>query len=267
MVAHVVRTVLLAQAALLLVVGLAFLLGADWAHRLWPWPDGRLSYLFVASMLLAQAGSVGWVALTLELQAVRGGLIGFAASAIGIAVYAIGSQGTPPNASLWLWAGAGITMAAGSVGLLSISSRFPIRDHRMPPRVVRLSFLVFAIALAVATGMLLARETVVFPWPLKPGSSVIFGFLFLASAIYFFHGWLKPGVSNASGQLIGFLIYDLVLFPPFVQHWPKTTGPLRVSMGIYLAVLFWSAVLALWFLPRYALPWRQRQVQTPTQDR
>ena len=264
---HLVRAVLLTQAALLLVVGSGFLLGAGWAHRLWPWPDGRLSYLFVASMMLAQAGSVAWVALTLELQAVRGGLIGFAASAIGIAAYAIGSQGASPNPALWPWAGAGIVMAAGSVGLLLISPRFPIRDHRLSPPVVRLSFLVFAIALAVATAMLLARQTVVFPWPLKPGSSVIFGFLFLASAIYFFHGWLKPGVSNASGQLIGFLIYDLVLIPPFVLHWPKTEGPFRVSMGIYLVVLFWSAALALWFLPRHALPWRKRQGSAPKQDR
>ncbi len=251
--AHLVRGLLAAQSLLLLVVGCGFLFDADWARRLWPWPDGRLSYLFIASMMLAQAGSIAWVALTLELQAVRGGLIGFTASAIGIAAFAVAAQGTPPNPSLWLWAGAGVVVAAGSLGLFLIRSNFPVRDDRPTPQVVRLSFLVFATALAIATVLLLAGATVVFPWPLKPESSVIFGFLFLASAVYFFHGWLRPGVSNATGQLIGFLIYDLVLIPPFVQHWPKTAGPFRVSMGIYLVVLFWSAALALWFLPRYAL--------------
>ncbi len=57
---------------------------------------------------------------------------------------------------------------------------------------MRFSFLVFALALFLATAMLLARAVVVFTWKLKPESSTMFGFLFLASAIYFFDGWLRP---------------------------------------------------------------------------
>lgn len=249
---RIVRVLLVLQALLLLVVGLGLLLDAGWARQLWPWPDGRLSYLFVASMMLAQAGSIGWVAWTLDVQAVRGGLLGFAAACLGIALYAWRLTASIAAPALWGWALAAGVMGLGALGLLMIRGQFPIRDARPVPAFVRGSFLLFSIALAIATALLLSQATVVFPWPLKPESSVIFGFLFLASACYFFHGWLRPSISNARGQLIGFLIYDLVLLPPFIAQWPSTAGAFRISMAIYLVVLVWSGALAVWFLVRPA---------------
>lgn len=148
------------------------------------------------------------------------------------------------------WAVACGIVGAGAIGLALLGGRFERRDRRPVPSVVRVSFLVFSLALAAATALLLARAPVVFPWPLKPESSVMFGFLFLASAVYFFDGWLRPGVANATGQLLGFFVYDLVLLPPYFRHWPKTRGGFRVSLAIYLAVLIWSAALAVWFLWR-----------------
>lgn len=227
--------------------GLGFWLRAPWALAHWPWPDGPLSYLFIASILIAEGATMAWVAVTLELRAARGGALGLAAMSTGIVV-TMGSLYTQRGEGLLLgWALFWTVITLGALGLWAIGPRYPLRDSRPTPRIVRGSFLVFALALGIATTMLLFRAPVVFPWPLKPESSTMFGCFFLASAIYFFDGWLRPSAANATGQLLGFGLYDLVLLPRYLEHWPKTQGGFRVSLAIYLGVLIWSLLLAIWY--------------------
>jgi hypothetical protein len=246
-------------AAAQLFLGAGFASGASWALALWPWPDGPLSYRFVGAMLLAQGATMAWTAATLALDAARGGVLGFAASTAGIAGYTAWLYLHRNETLLLTWAVVCAGLALGALVLFVLGPRFPRTDRQPISVVVRGSFLVFATALSIATAALLAQAPIVFPWALRPDSSVMFGFLFLASAIYFFDGWLRPGSDNACGQLIGFLVYDLVLFPPYLAHWPKTVGGFRVSMTIYLIVLTWSAVLAIGYLLR-----RQWRPSTPS---
>jgi len=194
-----------------------------------------------------------WVCVTRELNAVRGGSLGFAAMNAGISVFTGYLYGQRHQSLLTAWTIVCGVLAIGALVLFVMGAKYERRDVRPSPPVVRTSFLVFSVALFTATAMLLARRPIVFPWPLKPDSSVMFGFLFLASAIYFFDGWLRPSAANASGQLLGFLVYDIVLIPPYLHHWSKTLGGFRVSLVIYLIVLFWSAALALWFWFKYGL--------------
>ncbi len=250
---NVIRASLLTLSFGLLLVGFGFWFRADWALGLWPWPDGPLSYLFIASIVLAEGATMAWTAATLHLHAARGGALGFAAMNLGIAGYTLWLFNQQQEVLLLNWALVCSLLSFGSILLFIIGGQYP-RTHTQPsPQIVRQSFLIFAVALFIATAMLLARAPVVFPWPLKPDSSTMFGFLFLASAMYFFDGWLRPSLTNSYGQLIGFLVYDLVLIPPYLRHWEKATGGFRVSLVIYLIVLFWSAALAIWFLWNYRL--------------
>lgn len=244
-----VRGALVLTAAALLFVGVNFLLRSPLATALWPWADGPLSFLFVSSILLAESATMAWTAWSLELSAARGGALGFALMNGGIAAFTASLSSDPgrPGSLLLGWAVATGILALGGAALLLLGPRFPRRDTRPVPPLVRISFLVFSLALFAATLMLLARLPVVFPWKLKPESSTMFGFLFLASACYFLDGFLRPGVANASGQLLGFFVYDAILIPPYLRHWPKAAGGFRVSLAIYLVVLFWSAALAIWF--------------------
>lgn len=247
----VVRAALLTLATGLVILGAGFWLRTDWALALWPWPDGPLSYLFLASILLAEGATLLWTAWTLELEAARGGALGFALTTGGLAATTGWLYAQRGDGLLLGWALICGVLAIGALLLWRAGSRFPWRDTRPVPAVVRGSFLVFALALGIATAMLLLRAPVVFPWSLKPESSLMFGCLFLASAVYFFDGWRRPGAANAFGQLTGFLVYDLVLLPPYLRHWPKTEGGFRISLVIYLAVLIWSALLAVWYWRRY----------------
>ena len=53
-------------------------------------------------------------------------------------------------------------------------------------------------------------------------------------------------MGNCLGQFAAFLVYDIVLIPRYLQHWPKTHGGFRISLEVYLSVLFCSALLAIW---------------------
>jgi len=195
---NLLRASLLALSIGLLLVGYGFWSRADWALNLWPWPDGPLSYLFIASIALAEGATMAWTAATLDLNAARGGAFGFAAMNGGLAGYTLWLYSQRHEPLLAAWAIACGALAFGSILLFLIGGKYPHPDRRPPPPLVRNSFLVFAVALFAATAMLLARAPVVFPWPLKPDSSTMFGFLFLASAVYFFDGWLRPSCESAS---------------------------------------------------------------------
>lgn len=244
----VVRLSLWMASGLLAVVALALGLDAGGGRALWPWPDGRLSYIFICSILLAEATVLAWQAWTLDLHAAKGGARGFLGMNSGLALLMASRFRSDGEAMALVWALVCAALALGSAWILVLARQYPPVDRGPTPRVVRWSFLVFAAALFVATAMLLARMPVVFPWPLKPQSSLAFGFLFLASAVYFLDGFLRPSWSNAIGQLLGFLVYDLVLFVPWIQHLAKAEGGFLVSLLIYLLVLTWSALLAVYYL-------------------
>ena len=234
---------------LLMTAGLGIGLDLGGGRALWPWPDGRLSYIFVSSILLAEATVMLWQASTLELSAAKGGAVGFLAMNLCLAAFMFNRFADKPETMVLVWALVCSLLACSAVILLlQPAKRFPSQDTRPTPPIVRWSFLVFAGALFTATTMLILKLPIVFPWPLKPESSVVFGFLFLASAVYFFDGFLRPSWANAKGQLLGFLIYDLVLIAPWLAHFPKSAGGFRISLSIYIIVLVWSGVLAIYFL-------------------
>lgn len=88
----------------------------------------------------------------------------------------------------------------------------------------------------------------IFPWPLRPDSSTLFGCIFLGDACYFFYGLLVPRWQNAYGQLLSFLAYDLVLIVPFLELFASVSPERRLSLILYVAVLLYSGMLAIYYL-------------------
>jgi len=88
----------------------------------------------------------------------------------------------------------------------------------------------------------------IFPWPLKPGSLASYGWIFLGAATYFFYPVVQPTWHNARAQLWGFLAYDLVLIVPYLEHFKKVVPALRPNLIVYVAVLLYSAALAIYYL-------------------
>jgi hypothetical protein len=242
-----IRLGLVVGAALLLILTAGFFFRLAWATHLWPWADSRLSYLFVASILAAIAVPALWVGVTGEVCAAAAGALDLTVTYLGATAYLLHlyqGQGGTRLLVATIVGGAGFL---SSTGIYLWSRRVPPRDPRPVPTLVLLSFLVFTLAL-VAVGIALIRQAPhIFPWPLDPRSSVLYGWIFLGAAVYFLHGALRPRWANACGQLLGFLAYDLILIGPFLQHFGAVKPEHRISLMIYTAVLLYSGAVAIFY--------------------
>jgi len=228
----------------------AFFMQAPWIAGLWPWPAyGRLSNIFVASILAAAAAPVMWIGLSGELAAITGGALNFMVTYGGMAAFSLGvylsATGRTP---ILLFTIVCAALAIVCLVLIIWARRIPFHATRPTPRVVRISFGVFIVVLLLAGGSLVLKTQRIFPWSLNAQQSVLYGWIFLGAAFYFAYGVARPVWGNAVGQLLGFLAYDLVLIIPFLRHFSTVTPDLRVNLTVYTAVLVYSGLLAIWFL-------------------
>ena len=230
-----------------LVLAVGFIGEAAWATDLWPWEVSTLSYIFLASILAAIAMPVIWIGVSGELAAIRAGAIDLAITYGGMLIYLLTLLGDPGQPAL------GAYVAVFAVGLVAMVVTFararPIawREPRPMPGPVRASFALFG-AMLIAAGTALVFQAEIFPWPLGPETSVMFGFIYLGAAAYFIYGFLDPAWPNAQGQLVGFLAYDLVLIGPFVDRFGEVSGGELTSLIVYTAFVAYSGALAIFYL-------------------
>lgn len=245
----IIRSALTLTGLALLALCAGFWLKQPDALTLWPWPDGPLSYTFVASILAAIGAPVVWMGLSGELAVMRGGALDFAVTYLGLtATLLVAGSAAAELVPMPLYLM--LTGAAFGFNLLLfwMAWNIPVQDQRPMPGLVRASFLVFTVLLVLVGSALIMRYPAVFPWPLQPQSSVVFGWIFMGAAMYFLYGFLRPHWSNACGQLLGFLAYDLVLLPSFLPHFANVKAEHQLSLWVYTGVLVYSALLAVYFL-------------------
>ncbi len=243
----VARAASLAVGVAILALAIGFVGQLPFATATWPWPDGHFSYLFIGSIGVALAMSFLWVGLSGDLGVMAGGATTGIVMGGGMAAYLglllAGSRvSVLPNALFLTVSG------LVSLGLFVWARRVPIQDKRAMPRVLRGCFVIFATVLILAATALVLRVPTVFPWPLNPDSSVMFGCIFYGNACYFLYALSRNRWSMAGAVLLSFLGYDVVLIPPFVAFLGSVNPDHRLSLVAYLAVLFFSAVVAIYFL-------------------
>lgn len=240
------RYTLLFGGVLTLVMGLGFAFQLSFATAAWPWPDGRLSYLFIGSILAAISVAMLWIGWTQEWGALPAGSLNVLVIGVTTTGYFfyLSANNRPEIISYSL---IGIFAILASAVSFLWSQKIPLSDQRPTPLLVRISFGVFVIALVLAGGAMVLRLPA-FPWEVNPDSSVIFGCIFLGDAFYFLYGLWKPRWHNALGQLLSFLAYDLVLIGPFLFHFGVVKPEHMLSLIVYTFVLIYSAALAIYFL-------------------
>lgn len=244
-------------------------------QELWPWSGGymnsgdlsRFSFYFVSSIIAATALPTLWIGFSGEAAAIKAGAIDLTVMWGGIAIYMLQSYASSDNNRLLIGGLVCAGMCALSVVAFLGSRRFKFQDPRPMPAPVRAAFAFFAVALILVATMLVLKRENTFPWPLRDEVSVVYGWVFFGAAIYFIGGVLVPKWSNAVGQLLGFLIYDLILIVPFVQHFDVVRDDHRTSLITYTVVLVCSGLLAIYYLfinPKTRL-WRATLSEAPTQ--
>jgi hypothetical protein len=234
-------------AAVALAVGL--LSGAHWSARLWPVAyQSRLAPIFLSSVLAAVGAACLYMALRADWRTARPAGLALAAAslcAIGAFMLLPELSGLPFRLRVVFGAAAGAVLGA----ILALNSgRYAALDPRRMPLFARVSFAVFGIVL-LATGIgLVARMPNVFPWRLDVVSSVLYGAIFIGLACNYLYGAIVGTVEDARVSLIGFLVYDIVLLPPFLGLFGDVPPARMTSLTVYTAVLVYSALLALYYL-------------------
>jgi hypothetical protein len=230
-----------------LILAICFVFQRPIATNLWPWPDGRYSHLFIGSILAAASVAMLWIGWTGDLGVLPAGSLNFLVIAAMTSIYffQLTFQENRPNmipfgiASL-------LTATASGISFL-LSHRLPFSDPRPTPLPVRISFGIFIVSLLFAGGALISGVQV-FPWTLNSDSSTIFGCIFMGDAFYFLYGLFRPRWQNAFGQLLSFLVYDLVLIVPFLSLFNTVKPEHLVSLVVYVTILIYSGALAVYFL-------------------
>jgi hypothetical protein len=242
----IIRTLTLLGGLAMLAMAIAFIFRLPLALNLWPWEDGRYSYLFIGSILAAASAAALWIGWMGELCNLPAGtlnlfVIGLTTSIYFFYLYQQGRSEMLVYAVVSLLAG----LISGAFFLWS--RRLPPTDPRPTPGLVRVSFGIFVATLLLAGTALILRMPI-FPWDLNPDSSVIFGCIFLGDAFYFIYALLRPHWGNAFGQLLSFLAYDLVLIVPFLLLLESVKPGHMQSLIIYIVVLLYSGGLAVYYL-------------------
>lgn len=229
-----------------LLLALGFVFRIPLALNLWPWEDGRYSYLFIGSILAAISAALLWIGWSGELGALPAGSLNVVVIALATAVYFF-NLAANGQSEMFGYGLASVLVLFISAALFFWSRRLPLADSRPTPALVRVSFGIFTLALLFVGGGLVLHQPL-FPWDLNPASSIIFGWIFLGDAFYFLHAFLRPRWSNACGQLLSFLAYDLVLIVPFVMLFDTVQPERMTSLIVYIAVLIYSSGLAVYYL-------------------
>ena len=241
-----IRILLLIAGLVILVLALGFIFRVPLVLRLWPWEDGRYSYLFVGSILAAVSAAAVWIGWTGEFGALPAGSLNVFVIGLTTSIYffQLSSQGRAHMALFGTFA-----VLAAITSLLSFfwSLNIPLSESRSMPGPVKISFWVF-IASLFLSGTALILQAPIFPWALNRDTAVVFGCIFLGDAFYFLYGMFRPNWHNALGQLLSFLAYDLVLIVPFVGLL-NTVAPERfINLVVYTVVLIYSGGLAMYYL-------------------
>jgi hypothetical protein len=232
----------------MVILTIGFYFQMPWATSLWMWEDGRLTYIFIASITAAVAAPMFWIGWAKEWGAAAGGGINLLIQAAGIALFLLQLTLLENQGVYWGHILMFAAFAAANVVIFLRSRTLPYRDERPIPAPVRYSFVVFVILLAIAAVALLTKTPNIFPWTLKPETSVVIGWVFAGTVIYFSYPFLRSGWSNAVGQLLGFLAYDLILIVPFLGHFGSVAPENRLSLIVYTGVLIYSGSLAVYYL-------------------
>ena len=242
------RTVLLVIGLGTLLLAVGFRMHVGWVLQFWPVPSGPLSDIFVASIFAAIGGPLIWIAATNETAAIVSGSANLLVSNAGMTGTAFWFWSTTGNAKLLGFGLFTLLITAICALLFWKLRRVPFKDNRPTPVVARIAFGVIGLVLAVVVTRLILILPNTFPWPLGPETSMFYGFIFLGTLVYFLYGMLFPVWGNAGGQMVGFLIYDLVLIGPYLRHYAKVAPEMLPSLMVYVGVLIASGLIALWFL-------------------
>jgi len=241
------RLVLLTVGILQLILAAGFFLQQSWATSLWPVSDTPLSYAFIAAILAGGAAPLIWIGLSELWAGLTGYGLSFGIMYAGMALAALLFYLRTQQAAL-MWFSLIIGAAATLCITLFFRTRHTTQANQPTPNIVRFAFIAEVLVLAGAGLLLLLKVPNTLPWNISPESSVLYGWVFLGLAFYYLYAILHPQWIHALGPLLGFLVYDLVLFSPLFARFGNLQPEHVLGQVAASFIIILSAVLGVYYL-------------------
>lgn len=202
----------------------------------------------MAAILAGSAAPLLWISLTGEIAALTGYGLGFGVMYSGITAYAFSLLASSDRTPLLVFSIVCAGLALAHFGVMIWGGRHPPGIPQVAPRLVRLAFAVETLVLAGVGGALLLKIPNVLPWPLSAELSVMYGWVFLGLSLYYLYAVVKREWGHSIGQLLGFLVYDLVLIAPLMGHYANLRPEQRLGQITATAIILFSGALGIYFL-------------------
>ena len=230
-----------------LALAIGFFFQQAWATSLWPVPDTRLSYAFIAAILAGGAAPLIWAGLSGQIASLAGYGMSFGIMYAGMGISALLFYLRDQNPAL-VWFSFVMCTLAVFGGIIFVRTRRLADDRQPTPRIVIYAFMAEVLVLAGAGILLILKVPNTLPWNLSGESSVLYGWVFLGLAFYYLYAVLNPQWIHAIGPLLGFLVYDLVLFSPlFARFGNLQPEHVRGQVAASVIIIF-SAALGVYYL-------------------
>jgi len=230
--------------------GLGLFFGVPAATSAWLWPGAPpLALAFAGSWIAGGGVALVWLGRRGHVGSLRALLLTLVVATAGSAWHLYTRHASPGNERYLSFAIAFACIALAAAALFVFSARWRApADAVGVPSIVRWAFLAFSLILVAVGASMVFGTRPIFPAPLGADTAVVYGWFFLGSFVYYGYAFVRPALGNAVAQMISFLVYDLLLIPPFVLHLPAVDPALRVNLIVYLAVLVGSALFCAYFL-------------------
>ena len=262
------RLLMIAIVAAQVPVGIGLYRNASWATDLWPLPDVRMTYIFLASIVASTAALIIWPLIRDDPGALRAAAFNLSTATPPLGLYLLWLSRDGDNRDL---IAPGIAFVLFGVVWMAIGwwlRTIPVRSTRQLPKFVRIVFVGFCVLLIPLGSALLFQVENVFPWTISPENSTVAGIIFLSAAALFMFILANPLWIYGEAGFASFLAYDLVLAVPYLDFFRNRdneatvasyygsayTAPAgdngvgEMSLVIYLTVLAVSALAAIAFL-------------------
>ena len=230
-------------------LAVAFFLQAPFVLKFWPFEGTTaLTFMFISSIYAAAAASTFWATASGNYGALAGIGLDYLVMLSPVSFLLFQMAAKSSDFMLIVYAVAMLLAALFGLGLMLWSMRIPFKKEIPLPAPVRVSFIIFILALLIVSVSLILKVPNIIPWAITPQLSVVIGWMFFGAMTYFIYTLMRPNWLNAAGQLAGFLAYDLVLIVPFLTRLPTVNTERRLGLIIYTVVVIYSGLLAIYYL-------------------
>lgn len=232
-----------------LVLSLAFAFNWGGLTRFVLVPQSSMPFMFLCAVSAAIGVSALWISLSGELVAALGGILNLLVfwSVMLVSQVVLAVRGAAPHAPVLAIVSV-IGVAIFGALLVLWRRRFAPGPREQLPWLIRGSFGVYIVLLAiVGVGILLGVPTI-YPWPLNASTSAVLGSFYVGAACYFAYGLLRPNWQNVTGQMWAFLAYDAVLIGPFIAKFGNVLPSHVPSLVVSSAVLIISAAISAYYV-------------------